>query len=116
MTIAVAAEVRALMGRRGVTQNELAGAIGKSQSYVSRRLTQVPEKPFDLDDIEAAAHLLGTSMAAIFAAAERDLPNVIQMSDRRGRITASPSEASPHAAYDSADGTSKDQTEHDFDI
>lgn len=45
----MAAEVRAWMGRRRVTQTELAAVLGKSQPYVSRRLSG--EVAFDTDDL-----------------------------------------------------------------
>lgn len=59
----VAAEVRAWMGRRRVTQTDLARALGKSQAYVSRRLTG--EVPFDLDDILALATFLGVAVGTL---------------------------------------------------
>lgn len=45
---AVAEEVRVLIARRRLNQTVLAGAIGMSQSALSRRLST--EKPFDLDE------------------------------------------------------------------
>lgn len=49
----VAEEIRALKARRNDTQEALAAHLGRSQSYVSRRLTG--EYPFDLDDLELIA-------------------------------------------------------------
>lgn len=52
---AVAAEVRAWMGRRRLNQGDLAAALGKSQPYVSRRLSG--EVAFDTDDLFRLADL-----------------------------------------------------------
>lgn len=112
LTTAIAAEIRALMGKRGVTQQQLAAAMSKSQSYVSRRLTLVPDQPFDVDDLDAAAKLLGTTLRRIVEAAEADLARD-ELSERRGRIEHG---QLPAAAYDHEDGTSPDTTDHDFDV
>ena len=47
------------MARRRLNQTELATAIGRSQSYVSRRVTG--EFAFDLDDLERIAAALGVA-------------------------------------------------------
>lgn len=62
---AVAAEVRAWMGRRRATQADLAAALGKSQPYVSRRLSG--EVPFDTDDLYALADLLDAEVTDFLA-------------------------------------------------
>lgn len=64
------------MGRRRATQADLADALGKSQPYVSRRLSG--EVPFDIDDLFRLAHyfdvevtrLLGSPYTAWFTAAD----------------------------------------------
>ncbi len=58
---AVAAEVRAWMGRRRATQADLATALGKSQPYVSRRLSG--EVAFDTDDLFRLAEHFNVGVA-----------------------------------------------------
>lgn len=62
---AIAAEVRAEMARARLSGNKLPRLIGKSQSYWSRRLTG--DQPFDTDDLEALAGLLGVPIVRFFA-------------------------------------------------
>lgn len=52
----IAANVRAWMGRRNVTQTALAAHLGCSQPVVSRRVRG--EMPFDTDELIAIAGLL----------------------------------------------------------
>lgn len=52
----IAEEVRALLARRRMSGVQLAKRIGKSHTYVSRRLTG--ETAFDADDLEQIAHAL----------------------------------------------------------
>lgn len=52
----IAANVRAWMGRRNVTQTALASHLGCSQPVVSRRVRG--EMPFDTDELIAIAGLL----------------------------------------------------------
>ena len=51
-----AEEIRTVLARRRMSGVHLAQLIGRSQSYVSRRLTG--ETPFDLDDVERIADAL----------------------------------------------------------
>lgn len=60
---AVAEEVRVLIARRRLNQTVLAGAIGMSQSALSRRLST--EKPFDLDELEALANYFDVPLSAL---------------------------------------------------
>lgn len=60
---AVASEVRALMGRRRISQTRLAKALGMSQSALSRRLTGV--QPFDTDDLYKLAALFDVEVTAL---------------------------------------------------
>lgn len=53
----IAREVRAELARRGLTQLDLANAIGLSQASVSERLRG--KTPFTSDDIERVADALG---------------------------------------------------------
>lgn len=57
------------MGRRRVTGANVAAALGKSQSYVSRRLTG--ETAFDTDDLETISGLLSVDPDELIAAARR---------------------------------------------
>lgn len=52
----VSEEVRALLGRRRMTNVELAAQLGKSRTYVGRRLGG--EVAWDLDDLEAISRIL----------------------------------------------------------
>lgn len=63
----LAEEIRALMGRRRVTGANIAAALGKSQSYVSRRLTG--ETAFDTDDLEIISGLLKVDPETLLASA-----------------------------------------------
>jgi transcriptional regulator with XRE-family HTH domain len=65
----VAEEVRALLGRRRMSSVALARGIGKSHTYVWRRLSG--ETAFDLDDIEAIARILSVRLVELLPAAER---------------------------------------------
>jgi transcriptional regulator with XRE-family HTH domain len=55
----VSEEVRALLGRRNMSKLELARRIGKSHTYVWRRLSG--EVAFDIDDLQRIAVVLGVS-------------------------------------------------------
>lgn len=59
----VAEEIRALMARRRLSGVQLAAQIDKSQGYLSRRLNGV--QPFDVDDLEAIAGVLGVPVSAL---------------------------------------------------
>ena len=53
----VAEEVRATLGRRRMSGAELARQLGRSQTFVQKRLDG--RQAFDVDDIEAVARILG---------------------------------------------------------
>lgn len=57
----LAGNVRAEMARKRVNQTKLAAAMGKSQAYVSRRISG--EVPMDLDDMLAITRYLGCDLA-----------------------------------------------------
>jgi transcriptional regulator with XRE-family HTH domain len=63
---AVAAEVRAWMGRRRVSQTALAKQLGISQAAISRRLNS--EVPFDLDELFAMADYFGVAPSDLLSA------------------------------------------------
>lgn len=53
------------MGRRRLTQGEVAAALGKSQPYVSRRLSG--EVAFDTDDLFRLAELFEVEVTALLS-------------------------------------------------
>ncbi len=57
----IAEEVRALLGRRDMSRSELGRRIGISQSAISRRVGGL--EPFDVDELEAVASVLGVGVA-----------------------------------------------------
>lgn len=61
LRVVVAEEIRALLGRRQMSRIELSRRLGKSHSYVWRRLSGAT--PFDLDDLEQIAVELGVTAA-----------------------------------------------------
>lgn len=63
----VAANVRAEMARRSVTQSDLALTMGRSQHFVSRRL--LGKVPFDIDELDQIASQLGVDLADLIAEA-----------------------------------------------
>lgn len=63
----VAAEVRAALARRRMSAVALAAAMGRSRSYLSRRLTG--ETALDTDDLDAIAHLVGVPLVELIASA-----------------------------------------------
>lgn len=68
ITAAVAAEVRAELGRQNVSGTGLARMMGVSQALVSRRLTG--EVPFDVAELSRIAEILGVPVST-FMPAER---------------------------------------------
>jgi transcriptional regulator with XRE-family HTH domain len=58
---AAATAIRAAMAQRGVSQDALAEKLGRSQTYVWRRLTG--EVNFDLAEVEQIAGLLDVPVA-----------------------------------------------------
>lgn len=60
-TAHVAGNVRAEMGRRNVTQVQMALALGRTQAAVSRRLTG--RVAFDVEELSAVAVVLDTTVA-----------------------------------------------------
>lgn len=57
------------MARRRISGTKLAEAIGKSQAYVSRRLTG--DTPFDTDDLEVIARTLGVTIIDLLPRTEQ---------------------------------------------
>ncbi len=68
-------EIRSLMARRRLTGVTLANRIGRSQSYVSRRLTG--DTAFDVDDLERIASVLGVGVRDLLPGVNRDVINAL---------------------------------------
>ena len=64
---AVAANVRAELARRHLTQRNLAERLEKSPNYVSRRMTG--DVAWDIDELFAIADWLGVSASALLSPA-----------------------------------------------
>ena len=64
----VAAEVRASVARKGVSQTLVAEQAGMSNASLSRKLKG--QYPFGVDELLAIAPLLDTTASSILAAAE----------------------------------------------
>lgn len=61
--MAIAANVRAEVARKGIARSEVADLLGMSQSALSRRLTGTAS--FSAEDIAALADYLATSVDAL---------------------------------------------------
>lgn len=61
----ISSEVRAELARRRLSQAEVATAMGRSQAYLSRRLSG--DTAFDADDLEQLADILDVPVTAFFA-------------------------------------------------
>ena len=71
-TLAVNAEVRSWMGRRGVTQRQLSEKTGISKSKMSRILG-TEEQSMDTDELDGICQALGVSPERIVEDAARSL-------------------------------------------
>lgn len=60
----VAGEVRATLARQRISGAELARLIGRSQSFMARRLDG--RAAFDIDDLELVASVLGVDVTQFF--------------------------------------------------
>jgi transcriptional regulator with XRE-family HTH domain len=72
----VAEELRALLARRKVTPTELGRKLGRSQTWVWRRLEG--EVAFDLNDLEVIADALSVAVADLFPPDVRQAVRTIQ--------------------------------------
>lgn len=66
-TAQVAANVRAELARRGLSQVDIAATLGVSQAAVSRRLSG--SVPLDVNEVAAIADLLGITPSQLVSAA-----------------------------------------------
>lgn len=57
------------MARNSYTQGSVADRMGRSQHYISRRLTG--RVPFDTDDLTAIAEILGVKFSDLVSGPER---------------------------------------------
>lgn len=62
----ISSELRAELARQRLSQAEVALAMGRSQAYLSRRLSG--DIPFDVDDLAQLAEILGVPVAALLGA------------------------------------------------
>jgi DNA-binding Xre family transcriptional regulator len=83
----IAGEIRVAMVRRQVTGVTLAQALGKSQAYVSRRLSG--DTAFDVDDLETIAATLGVKVADLIGHAERGDGAYVSVGGGHVPVTAS---------------------------
>lgn len=81
----IAAEIRVAMVRRQVTGTALAAALGKSQAYVSRRLSG--DTAFDVDDLETIAATLQVKVADMIGHAERGDGTYVSVGNRVQDVT-----------------------------
>lgn len=63
----VAERVKAIMSDRGVTQNDLAAALGVSQQSVSRRVNGL--QPWSIDELAIVSDRLGVTLTDLTAVA-----------------------------------------------
>lgn len=63
----VAANVRAELARKGITQTDLAAKLDKSQPFISRRLSG--RVAFDVSDLADIAEVLNIPMAVLVESA-----------------------------------------------
>lgn len=68
----VAAEVRAEMGRRGMSNAELARQLGVSEAWTTRRLGKKADTPLNLIDLQRIAAALRVPLATFFPTEIRD--------------------------------------------
>lgn len=69
----MSAYLRDTMKAKGITQNDMAKASGRAQSYIAKHLEGGPT--WKLDDIEAIAPLFGFPNATSLLSAATDYPH-----------------------------------------
>jgi transcriptional regulator with XRE-family HTH domain len=67
VTQRIAATVRAEAARRQITQAHMAEKLGRSQTFVSRRL--LGRVPFSIDELDQLAEILAVPLAELIGAA-----------------------------------------------
>ena len=71
MTPALAAELRAEMGRRQISQRQVALRLGRPPLWLSRRLGRTAAVDLTLDEVAEIADALGADVEGIVVAALR---------------------------------------------
>jgi transcriptional regulator with XRE-family HTH domain len=99
----VAGEIRAHAARKGLSGRQLAFQLGKSQPWMSRRLTG--EIPFDVEELDAVAAILNVAPRELFPGADNDRAGGMALSDSEQRfvlaLRASNQRTSDYKAVDS---------------
>jgi transcriptional regulator with XRE-family HTH domain len=67
LTQIVASGVRAEMARQGKTQQQVSAEAEMAQQTLSRRLKIEDPTPFDVDELERVARVLGVPAASFFS-------------------------------------------------
>lgn len=82
----VAGEIRAHAARKGLSGRQLAFQLGKSQPWISRRLTG--EIPFDVEELDMVAAILEVAPRDLFPASSTDPNNIggMALSDSEQRF------------------------------
>lgn len=80
----IASNVRALLGRRKLSQTRLAVALGKSQAAVSRRLNG--ELPFDTDELLIICEELSVPLSKLIEGIEADDDGTPVIHGRSGSV------------------------------
>lgn len=98
----VAAEVRAEMGRRGMSNAELARLLGVSEAWTTRRLGKRADTTLNLVDLQRICAALGTPLATFLTAAIRDnvledIPRYLELPVRSELPDARPRDNRPPA-------------------
>jgi transcriptional regulator with XRE-family HTH domain len=97
LTERVAEEIRAWMGRRRLSQAELARQLGVSKMWVSYRLNAV--QPIDLNDLHAIARVLKVGVADLLPS---DVRRTAQSKDGTLTPPVRPSDNRPNGRPDRA--------------
>lgn len=71
VSAAVAAEIRATLGRQGLTQSELASRLGKNGRWLSVRLSRTASVDMTVDEVAEMAEALGVDAEGFIVAALR---------------------------------------------
>lgn len=67
---AVSAQIRSSMARQRISGSQLAAMVGRSQSYISKRLRD--EASFTANDCESICQALGEDLVQVIVAAARN--------------------------------------------
>lgn len=90
MRVLVATEVRAWLGRRRMSGAELARRMGKSQTWIARRLDG--RQAFDVDDLDHVANVLDVQVSDLLPGGDRQPVTHVSSDDERGSVIPFPIE------------------------